>query len=61
MPRNKIKQDFHFTTLKSKRCFQNIKVNKHVIDSTIKKNLAPFTEFDSFSHLFLSCQYLFTS
>jgi hypothetical protein len=31
-----------------------------VIYSTIKKYPAPFTMFDSFSHLFLSCQYLFT-
>jgi hypothetical protein len=31
-----------------------------ILDSTIKKNLAPLTVFDSFSHLFLSCQYLFT-
>jgi hypothetical protein len=31
MPRNKIKQDFHFTTLDNK-------VNKLVIDSTITKS-----------------------
>jgi len=35
MPRNKIKQDFHFTTLKE---VQNKKVNKLVIDSTITKS-----------------------
>ena len=54
MPRNKIKQDFNFTTLKG------FKIINLTIDSTIKKNPAPFTVFDSFSHLFLSCQYLFT-
>ena len=57
MLRNKIKQDFNFTTLK---VFKIIKLT--TCDRFYnKKNPAPFTVFDSFYHLFLSCQYyLFT-
>jgi hypothetical protein len=57
MPRNKIKQDFNFTTLKG---FKIIKLT--TCDRFYNKiNPAPFTVFDSFSHLFLLCQYyLFT-
>ena len=56
MSRNKIKQDFNFTTLKG---FKIIKLT--TCDRFYNKtNPAPFTVFDSFSHLFLSCQYLFT-
>jgi hypothetical protein len=57
MPRNKIKQDFNFTTLKG---FKIIKLTTCDRFYKKKKNPAPFTVFDSFSHLFLSCQYLFT-
>ena len=56
MPHNKIKQDLNFTTLKG---FKIIKLT--TCDRFYNKtNLAPFTVIDSFSHLFLSCQYLFT-
>jgi hypothetical protein len=56
MPRNKIKQDFYFTTLKG---FKIIKLT--TCDGFYnQKNPAPLTVFNSFSHLFLSCQYLFT-
>jgi hypothetical protein len=49
MPRNKIKQDFNFTTLKG---FKIIKLT--TCDRFYnKKNLASFTVFGSFSHLFL--------
>jgi hypothetical protein len=44
MPCNKIKQDFNFTTLKG---FKIIKLTT-LIDSTIKKNPAPYMVFDSF-------------
>jgi hypothetical protein len=57
MSRNKIKQDFNFTTLKG---FKIIKLTTCHRFYNIKKNPAPFTVFDSFSHLFLSCQYLLT-
>ena len=50
MPRNKIKQDFNFTTLKE---FNIIKLTTCDTDRFYnKKNPAPFTVFDSFSHLF---------
>jgi hypothetical protein len=53
---NKIKQYFNFTTLKG---FKIIKLT--TCDRFYnKKNHALFTGFDYFSHLFLSCQYLFT-
>jgi hypothetical protein len=56
MLRNKIKQDFHFITLKG---FNILKLT--ICDRFYNKiNIAPLTEFDSFSHLFLSCQYLLT-
>jgi hypothetical protein len=56
MPRNKIKQDFNFTTLK---WFKIIKLTTcDRFYNNKKKNPAPFTVFDSFSHLFLSCQYV---
>jgi hypothetical protein len=57
MPRNKIKQDFNFTTLKGFKIIKLATCDKLYN----KKNPAPFTVFDSFSHLFLSRQYyLFT-
>ena len=56
MPRHKITHNFYFTTLKG---FKIIKLT--TCDRFYNKiNPAPFTVFDSFSHLFLSCQYLFT-
>jgi len=51
MLRNKIKQDFHLTNLKG---FKTIKLT--TCDRFYNnKNRAPFTVFDSFSHLCLSC------
>jgi hypothetical protein len=56
MPGNKIKQNFNFTTLKG---FKIIKLT--TCDRFYnKKKPSPFTMFDSFSHLFLWFQYLFT-
>ena len=57
MPRNKIKLDFNFTTLKG---FKLIMLTTCDRFYNKKNNSAPFTVFDSFSHLFLSCQYLDT-
>jgi len=56
MPRNKIKQDFNFTTLKGFKIIKLTTCDRFYI----KKYPAPFIVFDSFSDLFLSHQYLFT-
>ena len=60
MLRNKIKQDFNFTTPGTLKGFKIIMLTTCDRFYNKKKNPASFTVFDSFSHLFLSCQYLFT-